>query len=122
MNSNTSDLIERMHRQMMEQMPSQLLPPDTAPTIHFTELPPATPGNPVAAEWNYYRREAGRLLAEGNEGRWVLIKDEQLLGIWDTQDEAMAEGYRRFFRQPFLVHQIQEWERLLRPGYHQRCN
>ena len=29
-------------------------------TIHYTELPPFKPGESLAAEWETYRREAGR--------------------------------------------------------------
>ena len=106
-------LVEANHRAAVQQRPNSLLPVEP-PTIHFTELPEAKPDSPLYREWEAYRREAGRLLAEGNEGRHVLIKDAQVIGIWDTHDEAGAEGYQRFPGQPFLVHQIQERERLLR--------
>jgi hypothetical protein len=86
------------------------------PTIHYTELPPPPPGSPLEVEGNTYRREVGRLLAEGHEGRHVLIKGDQILGIWDTNEEALEEGYRRFLLQPFLVQQIQTRERLWRMG------
>jgi hypothetical protein len=77
------------------------------------------PGSPIAVEWNTYRREAGRLLAEGHEGRFVLIKGEEIVGIWDNHNEAMDEGYRRFLLTGFLVQQIRTWEPLLSPriGY-----
>ena len=42
--------------------------------IHWTELPEDTSGGPLATESNVYRREIGRLLAEGHEGRWVFIR------------------------------------------------
>jgi hypothetical protein len=82
--------------------------------IHYTELPPSQGGQPLDVEWELYRREAGRLLAEGNEGKHILIKDEAIIGIYDTRDEAMEEGYRRWLNESFLVHQIQTWERLVR--------
>lgn len=83
-------------------------------TIHYTELPASEPGTPLDVEWETYRREAGRLLAEGNEGRHVLIKGTEILGIWDSHEDALGEGYKRFLLQPFLVHQIQTRERLYR--------
>jgi hypothetical protein len=83
-------------------------------SIHYTELPPSTGGQPLDAEWETYRREVGRLLAEGNEGKHVLIKGETIIGIYDTDDEAMDEGRRRYLLQGYLVHQIQTWERLYR--------
>ncbi len=88
-------------------------------TIHYTELSAATPGSVLELEWTTYLREVARLLAEGNEGRHVLIKDDQIIGIWETRDEALEEGYRRFLGQAMLVHQIQTRERVHRVrGYY----
>src|SRR5205823_4698049 len=83
-------------------------------TVHYTELLPAEPDSPLAAEWETYRREVGRLLAEGHEGRHILIKGNEIIGIWDTDEEAYSEGRRRFPLEPILVHKIQERERMLR--------
>jgi len=44
-------------------------PPPQRQTIHYTELPEDASESPIAREWNFYRREAGRLLAEGHEGK-----------------------------------------------------
>jgi hypothetical protein len=70
------------------------------------ELPDAGPNDPLALEWNTYKREAPRLIAEGHEGRYVLIKDGYIYGIWDTQSEAIREGYRKFGNVPFMAHRI----------------
>ena len=56
----------------------------------------------------------GRLLIEGHDNRWLLIKGEEIIGIWDTREEAFAVASERFFRQAVLVKQILEWEPLLR--------
>ena len=42
-------------------------------SIPHTELPAAKPCEELATEWNTYRREVGRLLAEGQDGKFVLI-------------------------------------------------
>jgi hypothetical protein len=78
--------------------------------VHYTQSPPAPPDNPLAAEDATYRREVGRLLAEGYEGKHVLIKGDTILGIYGTDAEALAEGRKRFLTQPFLVGQIRTWE------------
>ena len=57
-------------------------------TIHYTELPPMPLDEPQGVECEFYRREVGRLLAEGHEGRWVFIKGEEIIGIYDTREEA----------------------------------
>ncbi len=115
MNEDTDDLVARIHREAWERHRQQPPPPPSPPpTIHYTELPASKPGEPLAEEWETYRREVGRLLAEGNEGRFILIKGGQIIGIWDTHKEAMAAAYEQFLGQSFFVHQIQERERLLR--------
>jgi hypothetical protein len=65
-------------------------------------------------EWDLYRREVGRLIAKGHEGKHVLIKGEEILGIFETHNDALDEGYRRFLRTGFFVHHIQTWERVVR--------
>jgi hypothetical protein len=106
--------IDDLHREAVAQAHQQPLPLPDAPTISYTELPEAKPDSPLCTEWNFYRNEAGRLIAQGHLGRHVLIKGEQIVGIWDSYDDAMTEAYRQFFGQPFLVHQVQERERVLR--------
>src|SRR5260370_37785715 len=91
-------------------------------TIPYTELPEAKPGAPLFLEWNTYRREAGRLLAEGNEGRFVLIKGEEIIGIWPTREEAKAVSLQKYLMQPALIHQVQTQERIIRgPQLVRRC-
>jgi hypothetical protein len=57
------------------------------------------------------------LLAEGHENRWVVIKGEVVIGIWDTYEEASRVASERFFRQPVLVKQVLESEPLIRLPY-----
>ncbi len=64
--------------------------------------------------WETYSHEVGRLIAEGHEGKFVLIKNETIIGIYDNDDEASDEGRRRYLMQGYLVHQIQTWERVYR--------
>jgi hypothetical protein len=115
-----SELVEKLHREAVERSGPQPPPTVGATTIHFSELPAAAPDSPLFREWNTYRHEVARLLAEGNAGRHILIKDGQIVGIWGTHDEAMCAGYDRFLGQSFLVHQIQERERVLRCGSNHR--
>jgi hypothetical protein len=107
-------LIEQMHRAAVQEPSQHLTPSAEALTLHCTELPDARADSTLRYEWHFYRREVGRLLAEGHAGQHVLIKGEQVVGLWDTHDDAMQAGYQRFAGQPFLVHRVQECERVLR--------
>jgi hypothetical protein len=87
---------------------------DKPQTVHYRELPPAEPGSMIAREWDTYRREAGRLIAEGHEGRYVLIKADQILGLFATKEEAHAAGTTWFLLEPYLIQQVRTHE----PLYH----
>jgi hypothetical protein len=88
--------------------------PQTAQTIHWSELPPARPDSPLAAEWETYRREVGRLLAEGQEGKFALIKGDEIIGIFDSWDEARRVGLSKYLMQPHTVRPILSREPVIR--------
>ena len=90
-------------------------------TIHYSQLPPAEPGSRITHEWETYRREVGRLLAEGQEGRFALIKADQILGLFDTCDEARAAGARRFLLEPYLIQQVRSREPLHHHARYRPC-
>jgi hypothetical protein len=89
-------------------------PPPQRQTIHYTELPEDASEGPIAREWNLYRREAGRLLAEGHEGKWLLVKGDAIIGIFDTEEEARAIALQKYLMQPCLIHQVRSCEPLVR--------
>jgi hypothetical protein len=107
-------LVEQVHREAIEQGRVEPLPPYAPPTIPYTELPAPQPDSPISLEWNFYRREVGRLLAEGQEGKFILIKGEDIIGIWDTRAEAKAVALQKYLMQPCLIHQIRSREPVVR--------
>jgi hypothetical protein len=111
-------LVEALHREAAEQAQGQPQPPTERPTIHFTELPEARPDDVLYLEWNTYRREVGRLLAEGHEGKFVLIKGESIVSLYDSWDAAREAGLRLFAQGPHLIQQVRANEPILRArGY-----
>lgn len=84
--------------------------------IHYSELKPFPFPGPLDQEWETYRREVAGFLAEGREGKHVLIFGDRVVGFWDSREEALAEGYQRYWGKPFLVHQVKTYEPLLRAG------
>ena len=83
-------------------------------TIHYTELPEMSPHDLLRREWDSFRRDLPRLLAEGHEGEFALLRGEELIGLYPSQDDALRAGYDKFLLEPFLVHAIRTEEPLLR--------
>jgi hypothetical protein len=83
------------------------------PTSHYTQLPPLPPGSLFYTERELYRREVGRLIAEGHEGKWLLIKGEEIIGLFDAEAQALDVRADRFFGEPVLVQQILTREPIL---------
>ena len=74
--------------------------------------PPLPPGFPpelqtLAAEIHTYFRELPRLLDDGGEGKFVVIKGDELFGTWDTHLDAIQHGRDKFEREPFLAQRIE---------------
>ncbi|MEW5936931.1 MAG: hypothetical protein AB1665_03815 [Candidatus Thermoplasmatota archaeon] len=45
-----------------------------------------------------------------SKGKFVLVKDDKVVGVFDTIIDAIRQGYERFGNVPFLVKQIVEVE------------
>src|SRR4051794_30704066 len=90
------------------------MPEPVRQTIHHTQLPDFPPGHLLGREWDFFRRELPRLLAEGHEGEFALLKGEEVVGLYPTRDNALRAGYHKFLLEPFLVHAIRTEEPLLR--------
>lgn len=68
---------------------------------------------PLEIETETYKRERARLLLEGNEGKYVVIKGENVLGTYCTLGDALRAGYDRYNLEEFLCKKVQEHERPL---------
>jgi hypothetical protein len=60
-------------------------------------------------ELKTYEKEKEKLLAEA-KGKFVLIKGDKIIGVYASQEDALAEGYKRFGNEEFLVKEITEIE------------
>ena len=72
--------------------------------------------SPIQVEWDLFRRERPRLLMDGHEGRWVLVKGEEIIGVFNTRDDARNAGLQRFGVVSMLVQQILPSYKPLRQG------
>lgn len=78
-------------------------------------------------EMDTYRKNLSNLL--GQEGKFVLIHRDQIIGVYDSREQAIVEGYERVgLYTPFLTKQVQAVEkpiilhRYLVPSCHQSAD
>lgn len=48
-----------------------------------------------------------------NEGKYVAIKEDRILGVFDTYEQALEAGYERCGLTPFLVKRLERNESIL---------
>lgn len=56
-------------------------------------------------ELETYERHRQELLGKA-EGKYVLIRQDKVIGVFDSQSDAIQQGYERFGNVPFLVKQV----------------
>jgi hypothetical protein len=118
MTDKPESLVTRLHREEVERLRGKPTPPPELPDIDLPEGP-ADPT--LAAEWQMFRQEAARLLAEGQRGRFALVKAGHPLTVWDTLADAARAGRLLFGAGPCLVQEIQPSLRPLRVGDDRPC-
>ena len=47
-----------------------------------------------------------QLLADSHDGKFVLIQGEEVAGVFVTREEAIAAGYERYGKEPFLAKHV----------------
>lgn len=64
---------------------------------------------PLEKEYQYYLKIKAELLKQ-HQGKFALIKGEELIGTYDTAENAYKVGLGRFGNVPFLIIRVQENE------------
>ena len=118
MTDNQESRVARLHQEAVERLGGKPTPTPGPPAI---DLPEESADPALAAEWKAFRREVARLLAEGQRGRFALVKAGHPLTVWDTLADAARAGRLLFGTQPCLVQEIQPSLRPLRVGYNRPC-
>lgn len=72
-----------------------------------TETPMA-----LEKELETLRRELPNLLANGGEGKFVVVFEDRIVGIYTSYEDALAIGYEKCGLKPFLVKKIQAVEQV----------
>ncbi len=60
----------------------------------------------VQRDLDTYRRELPRLLQEDHAGKYAVIKDNQVLSIWDTVGDALQAAGAQFGTEPVATYKI----------------
>ncbi|HPD19108.1 MAG TPA: hypothetical protein PLF61_05550 [Candidatus Goldiibacteriota bacterium] len=63
-------------------------------------------------EINFFQSNLKELLSKA-KGEYALIKDEKLIDIFKSKEDAIKRGYELFGNSPFLVKQIVETEEII---------
>lgn len=63
-------------------------------------------------ELQYYDAHREELLKE-HEGKFVLIKEGSLVGVFASEEEAYEDGLRHFGNQPFLIRRVASQEEIV---------
>lgn len=66
-------------------------------------------GEVLTKELQTFNAHRSELIGKAN-GKFVLIKDDQIIGVFDTKFDAIRQGYERFGNVGFLVKQIVEFD------------
>jgi hypothetical protein len=59
------------------------------------------------SEWQAWDQRRAALCAE-HAGRWVVLRGEEVTGVWETYEAALAAGYEAHGLEPFLVQFVAE--------------
>jgi len=59
----------------------------------------------LSQELETYGRHQAELLGSA-EGKFVLIRGGEVVGVYEAKQDALREGYERFGNVPFLVKQV----------------
>jgi hypothetical protein len=121
MTDDTNDWVFRLHREEVERIRGQPLGFPETPPPPSPDLPEGEPNSPFAKEWNLFRREVGRLIREGYQGRIALVKAGHPITVWDTLRDAAQAGQLLYGQGPCLVQEILPFLRPLRLGYNRLC-
>jgi hypothetical protein len=111
MSTDYRELIERLHREEVERIrQAGEAPPGPRPRPRQIEgLPDAEPDDPVAPEWDLFRQEVERLIAQGDKGRFAVVKVGHPITVWDTLRDALHAARLLHGQQMCLVQEIQRY-------------
>jgi hypothetical protein len=68
-------------------------------------------GSPeLKTEYEFYKAIKPKLLEEGREGKFVLIKEKSVIDFFNTEKDAYEGGVKKFGTLPFLIQKVSKEE------------
>ncbi len=100
-------LATALHRKEIDRLQATgQLPPQEPARIAHTELPELPRDHRLHREWNAYRRQVASLIAAGCENTWVLIKGDDVLGVYGRWEHAYIAAMEKSLQPAFMIHQV----------------
>ena len=65
----------------------------------------------LKTELDTYLRHKDELVRE-SEGKYVVVHGTEVIGVWDTYEDALRAGYEKVGLEPFLVKQVRSIEQV----------
>ncbi|MCL4557586.1 MAG: hypothetical protein M1491_02960 [Deltaproteobacteria bacterium] len=59
----------------------------------------------ILKEFNFYKSQSEEWKKQNN-GRFVLIKNQEIQGIFENYSDALQEGVKKFGNEKFLIYQV----------------
>lgn len=59
-------------------------------------------------ELEIFKKEKAKLKEENSSGGYVVIKEDEILGVWNDREDALKAGIEKYGDVPFLVKNIDE--------------
>ena len=78
-------------------------------------LPEGWETGPLAEELKTYQAHRSELLKTA-KGKYALVKNSAIVGLYDKEEEAFSEAYRRFCLSGFMIKQVVEHEKVYTIG------
>jgi len=75
--------------------------------------------SPLQKEFDYYVSHQKELVEKYN-GKYVVIKDGEVAGVYDSQSAAISEGKKKFELGTFLVQKVEPGTATYTQTYHSR--
>jgi len=63
-------------------------------------------------EMETFERERDNLLKAGNAGKFVVIKGEEVFDVFNTYEDALKQGLKKYGNVPFLVKEIAAFDQV----------